>query len=195
MNEPPSSAVKETLAAIESGDGEAASRLLPLLYRELRDIAGALMARAPPGQTLQPTALVHEAYLRLVGKDGASWQGRGHFLAAAAQAMRNILVESARRKGALKRGGHQKRVDVDLEAAVAVNPLVEDLVALDDALKRLQADDPRKERIVNLRFFAGLEMADIAEILGVSEATVKRDWRYTRAWLRKELEAGGKATG
>jgi len=179
--------VKEALTAIDSGDDGAASRLLPLLYTQLRDLARVLIARTPPGQTLQPTALVHEAYLRLVGKEGAGWRGRAHFFAAAARAMRDILVEAARRKASLKRGGGRKRLEVEPEALAISGPVPEDLLALDEALRKLEADDPRKGQIVDLRFFAGLEMAEIAEVLAVSEATVKREWRYTRAWLHKEL--------
>jgi RNA polymerase sigma factor (TIGR02999 family) len=153
------------------------------------------MANQPPGHTLQPTALVHEAYLRLIGKDGAEWEGRAHFFGAAARAMRDILVESARRKAALKRGGARKRVDVEPEALAVEGPRADDLLALDEALRKLEDEDPRKGRIVDLRFFAGLEMAEIAELLGVSEATVKRDWRYIRARLHKELSSGATAGG
>lgn len=149
-----------------------------------------MMSKLPPGQTLQPTALVHEAYLRLVGKGGAGWQGRAHFFTAAARAMRDILVEAARHKAALKRGGAYKRMDLDPEVLAVDAPLQEDVLALEEALKKLEDADPRKGRIVNLRCFAGLEVAEIAEILEVSEATVKREWRYIRAWLHKELTGG-----
>jgi RNA polymerase sigma factor (TIGR02999 family) len=195
MADPSSNPVQQALEAAVSGDAEAASRLLPLLYGELRGLARRLMANQPPGHTLQPTALVHEAYLRLIGKDGAEWEGRAHFFGAAARAMRDILVESARRKAALKRGGARKRVDVEPEALAVEGPRADDLLALDEALRKLEDEDPRKGRIVDLRFFAGLEMAEIAELLGVSEATVKRDWRYIRARLHKELSSGATAGG
>jgi len=195
MTDPSPADVKETLLEAESGDQEAASRLLPLLYRELRNLARTLMARTPPGQTLQPTALVHEAYLRLVGKGPAGWHGRAHFFGAAARAMRDILVEAARRKGALKRGGGQKRLALEPEAVAVESGLQDDVLALEEALKKLEEDDPRKGQLVNLRFFAGLELGEIAELLGVSESTVKREWRYTRAWLRKELSGGKTEAG
>jgi RNA polymerase sigma factor (TIGR02999 family) len=179
-------------------DAAATSRLLPLVYRELRDVARALMAKTPPGQTLEPTALVHEAYLRLMEKGHEEWHGRGHFFAAATRAMRDILVESARRRAALKRGGDRKRCDLQAEELAVEPPQADDFLALDEALSRLERDDPRKAQVIHLRFFGGLELAEIAAILGVSEATVKRDWRYSLARLRLELSgsaAAAKGTG
>ena len=187
--------VMQTLLAIESGDSEAAARLLPLVYRELRDLAGLLMARKRPGETLQPTALVHEAYLRLVRKGGAGRHGRAYFFAAASRAMRDILVEAARRKASLKRGGGRRRVDMDVGEQPVEGPRPDDMLALDAALEKLESEDPRKGQIVHLRFFAGLEIAEIAELLEISEATVKREWRYVRAWLRRELSGDPTGSG
>jgi RNA polymerase sigma factor (TIGR02999 family) len=170
------------------GDLEAARNLLPLVYDELRKLARARLRILPPGQTLQPTALVHEAYIRLVGKKDPGWDGRGHFFAAAAQAMRNILVEQARRKMAYKRGGGKRRIDID-DAEPAFAPPSEDVLAVDEAVKRLEEDDPRKGQIVNLRYFARLTAAETANALGISVATVGREWRYIRAWLERELRS------
>lgn len=175
------------IAAAGAGDPRAASELLPLLYRELRGLGVALLRRKPPGQTLQATALVHEAYARLVAAGDGSWDGRGHFFGAAARAMRNILVEEARRKAALKRGGGRKRVDVEPDA-LSIEAPCEDVLALNEALERLERDDPQKGSIVTLRFFAGLSMQEIADELRLSKTKVEREWRYIRAWLRKELE-------
>lgn len=165
------------------------AELLPLVYDELRRLADQHMACEPPGQTLQPTALVHEVYLRLAGQLGSDWQNRAHFFAAAAEAMRRILVERARRHGRLKRGGGRERVPLvdvpDPPAEVDV-----DLVALDEALGRLETLDPRKAQIVNLRYFAGRTIEETAEVLGVSAATVKSEWKYAKAWLHRELTAG-----
>ena len=169
-----------------AGPREAATKLLPLVYGELRKLARARMAKLRPGQTLQPTALVHEAYLKLIGKADPGWEGRTHFFAAAAQAMREILVEQARRKAALKRGGDRKRLDLE-DIDPEIQPPPEDVLALDEALKRLESDDPRKGQIVNLRYFAGLTAKETAAALGVSVATVEREWRYIRAWLRTQL--------
>ncbi len=138
------------------------------------------------GQTLQPTALVHEAYLRVIGKEDPGWEGRGHFFGAAAQAMRDILVDQARRKAALKHGGGRKRAGID-EAHLPIQPPSGRILALDEALKRLEAEDPRKGQIVNLRYFAGLTAKDTAAALGVSVGTVEREWRYIKAWLQVEL--------
>jgi RNA polymerase sigma factor (TIGR02999 family) len=164
-----------------------ARELLPLVYDELRRLAAQRMARESPGQTLQATALVHEAYLRLVGADpDKPWDGRGHFFAAAAEAMRRILVESARRRHRLKRGGHRARVDLD--AAQPAAPETDDaLLALDEALEKLAAKDPVKAQLVQLRVFAGLTLAEAAEILGLSTSTGDRYWAYARAWLRVEI--------
>jgi RNA polymerase sigma factor (sigma-70 family) len=197
--------VTRILSAIEQGDPQAASQLLPLVYEELRKLASHKLAEEPSGQTLQPTALVHEAYLRLVGSGEASaprasgeasapraphWDSRGHFFAAAAEAMRRILVENARRKGSQKRGGDRERADLDLNQ-LAVPELREDLLALDEALHQLAALDPEAARLVQLRFFAGVTLAEAAQILGVSTRTADRLWAYARAWLHQAIEGGG----
>ncbi|MCP4246298.1 MAG: sigma-70 family RNA polymerase sigma factor [bacterium] len=174
------------LVAAARGEKRAAEELLPLVYAELRRLAEARMAKTPPGGTLQPTALVHEAYLRLVGSGDPGWKGRHHFFGAAAQAMRDILVEQARRKARLKRGGDRKRVDID-PANFAGEPQAEEIVAVDEALKRLEQQDARSAEIVLLRYFAGLTEAEIAAALDLSERTVRRDWRYARSWLQREL--------
>jgi RNA polymerase sigma factor (TIGR02999 family) len=174
--------------AAAAGDPSAAAQLLPLVYSELRQLAAARLAAERPGHTLQPTALVHEAYLRLVGFDsGQPWNGRGHFFAAAAEAMRRILVEQARRKGRLKRGGDCTRVDLPADAA-ADEPAI-DVLALDDALTAFAAAHPEKAEVVKLRFFAGMTTAEAAAALGVSTATAERHWRYARAWLARRLAA------
>jgi RNA polymerase sigma factor (TIGR02999 family) len=176
--------VTRILEAIEQGDPKAAGELLPLVYRELRQLASQRLAQEKPGQTLQATALVHEAYLRLVGKDDTRrWDCRGHFFAAAAEAMRRILVENARRKAGPKAGGDRKRVEL-----AAIEPTVEDprvdIIALDEALTALEAKDSRKADLVRLRFFAGLTVEQAAEALGVSVATANNDWSYAKSWLR-----------
>jgi RNA polymerase sigma factor (TIGR02999 family) len=192
------SEVTRILAAVEQGDPQAASRLLPLVYAELRLLAAQKLAHETPGQTLQPTALVHEAYLRLVanprpgGEDDTSWDSRGHFFAAAAEAMRRILVENARQKHTVKRGGGARRVPLEEFHRVTESP--EDLVDLDDALSRFAAEEPDKARLVQLRFFAGLTMPDAAAALGISLATAERWWTYARAWLYTELQAGEEKT-
>ena len=186
--------VTRILSAIERGDGQAAAQLLPLVYDELRKLAARKLAQEKPGQTLQATALVHEAYLRLVGgRTEVRWDSRGHFFAAAAEAMRRILVENARRKGRQKRGGALARVDLD-EAELACRIPPDDLLALDEALARLAAEDPVKARLVELRFFAGLSLEEAAKALGISSATAKRYWRYARAWLHRAV-AGGDEPG
>ena len=159
--------------------------LLPLVYSELRRLARARMAKVPPGNTLQPTDLVHEAYLRISG-DRSRWNGRGHFFVAAAEAMRRILVEQARRKATRKHGGHLKRVDVD-DGDIPFTQPVEDILALDEAIDRLHDDDPRKAQVVVLRCFAGLTREETAAILEVSVPTIDRDWRYVLARLHREL--------
>jgi RNA polymerase sigma factor (TIGR02999 family) len=169
-----------------AGDPHAAAELLPLVYDELRKLAAARLADEKPGQTLQATALVHEVYLRLVGNDpGAQWDGRGHFFAAAAEAMRRILVDNARRRQSGKRGGDMHRVDLDAAAPAA--PLeesaAEDLLALDEALRQFEAEEPLRARLVKLRYFAGLSTPEAAAALGVSVATAKRHWVYARSWL------------
>ena len=186
MNDAPDPMTR-TLSAARAGDARAAADLLPMLYRELRELGRALIRRRPPGQTIQATALVHEAYLRLVGNDDPGWDGRGHFFGAAARAMRNILVDEARRKASLKRGGDRRRADVDADAFAIETPC-EDVLALNDVLEKLERDDPQKGQIVTLRFFGGLSVAETAEALGLSKTKVERDWRYIRAWLHKELD-------
>jgi RNA polymerase sigma factor (TIGR02999 family) len=175
------SEVSQILHAIAGGDPSAASQLLPLVYDELRQLAAQKLAREAPGQTLQPSDLVHEAYLRLVGDQ--TFEGRGHFFAAAAEAMRRILVENARRKQAVKHGGDLQRVEME-SREVPVRPPPEEIVALDDALTRLTAEDPEAAQIVQLHFFAGLTIEQAAEALGVSRATAYRQWSFARAWLR-----------
>jgi RNA polymerase sigma factor (TIGR02999 family) len=176
--------------AIEQGDPHAAELLLPLVYDELRRLAAQKMAQEAPGQTLQPTALVHEAYLRLVDTEKVQhWNSRGHFFAAAAEAMRRILVERARHKHSLKAGGEYHRLDATgLEAAVE-GPDV-DLLALNEALEKLERQDQRKSDLVKLRFFTGLTVEQAARVLGVSPATANNDWAYARCWLRLEIDGG-----
>src|SRR5262245_39752349 len=182
--------VTRILSQIEQGDPQATERLLPLVYDELRKLAAVRMAQEKPGQTMQATALVHEAYLRLVGSDVASqWNGRGHFFAAAAEAMRRILVESARRKKRVKHGGEQKRVDL-LESDLTTAAQPDEILALDEALTRLTAEDPEAAQVVHLHFFVGLPIEDVAETLGVSRATAYRQWSYARAWLRNAIGEG-----
>jgi RNA polymerase sigma factor (TIGR02999 family) len=185
--------VTRILDAAAAGDAKAAADLLPLVYEELRTLAAARMAEEKPGQTLQATALVHEAYVRLVGPgDEARWDNRRHFFAAAAEAMRRILVERARRKQARKHGGDRQRQDLDADALVAPEPDL-DLVALDAALDRLAGQDPAKARLVELRYFAGLTGDQAAAVLGLSPSAADRLWVYTRAWLRRELGLVGGA--
>jgi RNA polymerase sigma factor (TIGR02999 family) len=182
------SEVTRILSAVEAGDPHVAAQLLPLVYDELRRLAAARLAREAPGHTLQATALVHEAYLRLVDAPQAQrWDSRGHFFAAAAEAMRRILVESARRRRADKRGGGWQRLEL-LEAELAVDSTGDDLFAVDEALLRLAADEPEAARLVQLRFFAGLTLDEAAQNLGLSPRTAYRQWAYARAWLRRELD-------
>jgi RNA polymerase sigma factor (TIGR02999 family) len=179
--------VTRILSAIEQGDSQAAEQLLPLIYEELRRLAAQKLARENPGQTLQATALVHEAYLRLVDHDKLQrWDSRGHFFAAAAEAMRRILVDNARRKRAEKRGGQRERQDLDAIEVAAPAPS-DDLVALDEALAKLETADPVRAQLVKLRYFAGLTEEDVAKVLGLSRATVQRHWRYAKVWLLDEL--------
>jgi RNA polymerase sigma factor (TIGR02999 family) len=176
-------AITRVLNAIEQGDPQAAGQLLPLVYDELRRLAAQKLASEKPGQTLQATALVHEAYLRLAGSaDTRHWNGRAHFFRAAADAMRRILVDRAREKHSLKRGGAWQQVDLDQAAEVAHDP-AEDVVALSEALDRLAEHDPVKAELVRLRFFAGLSVEEAADLLGVSRATADRYWRYAKTWL------------
>ena len=185
--------VTRILSAIEQGDARAAAQLLPLVYDELRTLAAQKLAQEKPGQTLQATALVHEAYLRLVGKgEEPRWDNRRHFFAAAAEAMRRILVENARRKQMHKHGGGRQRRDLDAEALVAPGSNV-DLLALDAALHRLAEQDPLKAKLVELRYFAGLTGDQAAAALGMSASSTDRLWVYTRAWLRRELGFGAES--
>ena len=183
--------VTQILSAIERGDPHAAEQLLPLVYDELRQLAAQRLAQEKPGQTLQPTALVHEAYLRLVaGEQPHDWDGRGHFFAAAAEAMRRILVESARRKASLKRGGDRARRPLDEAELLAPEPR-EDVLALDEALTELAASDRAAADLVQLRYFGGLSLPDAAQVLGVSPRTAIRLWTFARAWLVEKLQGTG----
>jgi len=186
MSDPLRSALTDALATARTGDRHAASHLVRLVYAELRELAASMLSRLPPGQTLQATALVHEAYLRVARADEADWDNRRHFFAAAAQAMREILVCEARRKFALKRGGGRRRVDLD-EESLRIEPPSADVLALDEALSELERDDERKAKVVLLRFYAGLTMEEIARTLDVSLATVEREWRFVRVWLQRRL--------
>jgi RNA polymerase sigma factor (TIGR02999 family) len=182
------SEVTQLLYDMDQGDPAAAASLLPLVYDELRRLAAARLAAEPSGNTLQPTALVHEAYLRLVGTpNGDKWDHRGHFFAAAAEAMRRILIDAARRKATARHGGTMNRHALDGDATAIPQPR-EDLLALDEALDRLAAEDPLKADLVKLRFFVGMSLAEAAAVLGLSERTAGRHWAYARAWLRRAVE-------
>jgi RNA polymerase sigma factor (TIGR02999 family) len=178
--------VTRILNAIEQGDAKAANELLPLVYEELRLLAAQKLSQEKPGQTLQATALVHEAYIRLVEGENQSWNSRGHFFKAAAEAMRRILVENARRKRRLKRGGNRDKVSLD-DVDLAIGSLPGDVVALDEALAKLAEEKPLMVKVIELRYFAGLTLGQIAEILGVSERTVSSYWTYAKAWLYREI--------
>ncbi len=180
--------VTRILSAIEEGDLGATDALLPMVYDELRLMAAQKLSRERPGHTLQATALVHEAYLRLADSENQGWKSRTYFFGAAAESMRRILVENARRKGRLKRGGDRMRVDL-LDADLAADGCSDDLVALDEALTKLAETDPTKAELVKLRYFAGLTIEQAAEILGVSTATAKRQWAYARAWLYGQIHS------
>jgi RNA polymerase sigma factor (TIGR02999 family) len=185
------SEVSRILTALERGDPQAACQLLPLVYDELRRLAARRLAQEAPGQTLQPTALVHEAYLRLVGTaEEPRWEGRGHFFAAAAEAMRRILVENARRKKSLKRGGDRERREIDPDR-LALPEVSEDLLALDESLGRLAQADPQAAELVRLRYFAGLTVKQAADVLGISPRTADSWWAYARAWLLADLQGEG----
>ena len=179
--------VTRLLQSVEQGDPKAADQLLPLVYEELRKLAAQKMAGEKPGQTLQPTALVHEAWLRLVGEGDAEWQNRGHFFAAAAEAMRRILVETARRKQRLKHGGGQERLDLTTLDLATTSP-DEQVLAVHEALDRLAAQDPICAELIKLRFFVGVPHGEAARLLGLPERTANRTWAYARAWLREELQ-------
>jgi RNA polymerase sigma factor (TIGR02999 family) len=185
--------VTRILDRVQQGDPKAAEELLPVVYEELRKLAAAKMAQQPPGQTLQATALVHDAYLRLTGGVRDQWQDRAHFFRAAAEAMRCILIENARKKSRWKRGGKLERVDLEgLELAAETPP--DTLLVVHEALERLEGEDPSKAELVKLRFFIGLTNAEAAKALGLSEPTVKRYWDFSRAWLLREIRviaAGG----
>ena len=188
MTDTPDNDVTALLRAAQAGDGQAAARLLPLVYDELRKLAQARMARLPPGQTLQPTALVHEAYLRLLGKTDLQLESRRHFFFAAARAMRDILVEQARAKAGPRRGGGRRRVALQ-ENVAAYEPPSADVLAVNEALSDLEREDPLKAQLVHLRYFAGMSMEDAAQVLGVSERTLHRHWRFIKAWLKSRLGA------
>ncbi len=179
--------VTRILSAIEQGDPRAAEQLLPLVYQELRKLAAQKMAREAPGQTLQATALVHEAYLRLVGVEQPQpWDSRGHFFAAAAEAMRRILVDRARDRKRLKRGGEQGRIDLD-GVDITLNTSPDELLALDEAVKKLATEYPECADLVNLRFFAGLSLGEASTAMGIPRRTADRNWAFARAWLHQQL--------
>lgn len=186
MTTPPRDDVTQILAAMNAGDEGAIERLLPVVYGELRKMARGLMGSENPNQTLQPTAVVHEVYLRLLGGEGQRWENRRHFYSVAATAMRNLLIDEARRKASLKRGGDRIRVSF-AEAEGVVEPTSHQLLALDEALSRLGELDPRMAEVVRLRYFAGLTVAETADVLGVSPRSVNREWVSARAWLAKEV--------
>lgn len=182
--------VTRILSAIDEGDPQAAEQLLPLIYDELRRLAAAKLSHEKPGCTLQATALVHEAYLRLIGPANSDgWQGRGHFFAAAAEAMRGILVEKARRKARLKHGGELQRVEFD-DVEITLDGPTHDILALDEALAKLAKKHPEKAQLIQLRYFAGMTMDQAAQAIGVSPATADRYWTYARAWLLREMADG-----
>lgn len=174
------------LNAIEDGDVSAADKLLPLVYQELRKLAAQRMKNEKPGQTLQATALVHEAYIRLVGAENQNWNSRAHFFAAAAEAMRRILIDNARRKKRAKYGGGRQKVDLD-QAELSINVPSDDLIALDEALEKLANTDKASADLIKLRFFAGLTMEQAANILGIGRRTADRNWAYARAWLYRAI--------
>lgn len=184
--DPQVESITRLLNAAAAGEPQAANELLPLIYDELRSMARANLRGAQPGVTLQPTALVHEAYIRLFGTKPVDWNSRGHFFSAAAQTMRHILVDQARRKASLKRGGGGKRLDLDA-AELEAEPPADDVLALDEALKQLERSDPRKVQLIVLHCFGGLTLEETAAALGVSLATAERDWRFARALLNKQL--------
>lgn len=178
--------VTRILTAIEKGDARAADELLPLVYQELRRLASQKMSHEPPGQTLQATALVHEAYIRLVGSDDRDWRGKTHFFAAAAEAMRQILIDNARRKQRYKHGADHHRVNLD-DSEIAIEGPSTDLIALDEALTKLAESEPSVAELVKMRYFGGLTIEQAATILGVSRRTADRYWAYARAWLYQQI--------
>jgi RNA polymerase sigma factor (TIGR02999 family) len=186
--------VTRILSSMEEGDPKAAEQLLPLVYDELRRLAANKMARESAGQTLEATALVHEAYLRLVDADKVhQWDSRGHFFAAAAEAMQRILVENARRKQRIKHGGQFERVEIEI-ADLPTRMAPEELIALDEALEKLKKEDPIKSKLVTLRYFGGMTIEQASEILGISRVTAHRYWTYARAWLHLQITGGSEAT-
>jgi RNA polymerase sigma factor (TIGR02999 family) len=182
--------VTRILKTIEQGDPRATEELIPFVYDELRLIAAQKLSKEPPGQTLQATALVHEAYIRLTGAESQGWGSRGHFFTAAAEAMRRILVENARRRNRLKRGGDHNKVDLE-DATLAIEAPSDNIVALDEALTKLAEHNKAIADVVKLRYFAGLSLEQISEIIGVSRRTVSSYWAYARAWLYREITGGG----
>ena len=187
MSIDPDQQITQLLRAAEHGDASAADDLLPLVYERLKALAAARLRQTPPGQTLQPTALVHEAYLKVVGSSDPGWNGRHHFFAAAARAMHNILVDKARRKATVKHGGGRRRVGVE-HLSNAFDPPPDDLVALGETLAILETRRPRQHQIVMLRFFGGLTVAEAAEVVGIDERTARRDWLAARLFLLRQLE-------
>ncbi|MHC4751691.1 MAG: sigma-70 family RNA polymerase sigma factor [Planctomycetota bacterium] len=188
--------VTRILNAIEQGDARATEKLLPLVYEELRRLAAQKMSQEPPGQTLQATALVHEAYIRLVGSEARNWNSRTHFFSAAAEAMRRILIDNARRKKSLKRGDDRRRFDLDkLVLPDGKDRLSDDILALDEALEKLAKENKIEADLVKLRYFAGLTCKQAAEILGISLSTANEHWAYARAWLRLEITKGDEILG
>jgi RNA polymerase sigma factor (TIGR02999 family) len=190
LSVPPMREMTRILSAIEQGDPVAAEQLLPLVYDELRQLAAQRLAHETPGQTLQATALVHEAYLRLVDVDQAQhWNGRGHFFAAAAEAMRRILVENARRKKRVRHGGEGQKQPLEANEPAIACPVDEiELLTLNDALDHLEATSPRRAQLVKLRYFAGFTLPEVAAMLGISQSTAEADWTYAKAWLKREME-------
>lgn len=184
----PEGQVTLLLAALREGNQEAANRLMPLIYGELRRMAGSYMQRERRGHTLQATALVNEVYMRLAGGEPGPWQNRAHFFGVAAHAMRQVLLDYARSHAAGKRGGQDaQKLDLDAEQLRGLSPKIENVIAIDEALERLGRIDPRQSRLIELRFFAGLSVEEAAEVMGVSTATIKREWRSAKAWLHREL--------
>jgi RNA polymerase sigma factor (TIGR02999 family) len=186
-DEPSPGEVTQLLTKLSKGDNEASTRLIALVYSELRAMAGRCMRRERPDHTLQATVLVHEAYMRLAGQDGIQWQSRAHFFGIAARVMRRILLDYAREHRAAKRGGAATRIAFD-EALVVSDDRLEDILILDESLQKLAAVDPEQGRLVELRFFAGMTVEETSEVMGISTATVKREWSHAKAWLRREMD-------
>lgn len=182
--------ITRILQSVESDDPKAAGELLPLVYSELRKLAAAKMANEQPNQTLQPTALVHEAWLRLTANEKVKWNGRAHFFGAAAEAMRRILIDNARRKQALRHGGDKQRMDIE-DVEIAAPAKADDLLAIDAALEEFGKIDPQKTELVKLHYFVGLKMEDCAGVLGISVPTARRWWSYARAWLYQKVQSDG----